>query len=268
LMIPKPDGSQVRLGDVADVSVVPAQTVINHEGISAYLDLGITVQGRSVPAVASDVDAAVHQLSYPVEYHTEVLTDFTQRQAIQQKLLIASVVALAGIYLLLQASVKSWLMAFSAFLLLLAALAGGVLTAFLTNGTLSIASLFGLLTVLGIAVRNALMLINHYQYLETEKGVRFGSELVLRGSGERVAPTVMTTLTTALALLPFIILGNLAGFEIVRPMAIIIIGGLTISTMLNLFALPALYLRYGASREVDIELLSVPGADLSAVATD
>ena len=268
LMIPKPDGSQVRLGDVADVSVVPAQTVINHEGISAYLDLGITVQGRSVPAVASDVDAAVHQLSYPVEYHTEVLTDFTQRQAIQQKLLIASVVALAGIYLLLQASVKSWLMAFSAFLLLLAALAGGVLTAFLTNGTLSIASLFGLLAVLGIAVRNALMLINHYQYLETEKGVRFGSELVLRGSGERVAPTVMTTLTTALALLPFIILGNLAGFEIVRPMAIIIIGGLTISTMLNLFALPALYLRYGASREVDIELLSVPGADLSAVATD
>ena len=268
LMIPKPDGSQVRLGDVADVSVVPAQTVINHEGISAYLDLGITVQGRSVPAVASDVDAAVHKLSYPVEYHTEVLTDFTQRQAIQQKLLIASVVALAGIYLLLQASVKSWLMAFSAFLLLLAALAGGVLTAFLTNGTLSIASLFGLLAVLGIAVRNALMLINHYQYLETEKGVRFGSELVLRGSGERVAPTVMTTLTTALALLPFIILGNLAGFEIVRPMAIIIIGGLTISTMLNLFALPALYLRYGASREVDIELLSVPGADLSAVATD
>jgi len=268
LMIPKPDGSQVRLGDVADVSVVPAQTVINHEGISAYLDLGITVQGRSVPAVASDVDAAVHQLSYPVEYHTEVLTDFTQRQAIQQKLLIASVVALAGIYLLLQASVKSWLMAFSAFLLLLAALAGGVLTAFLTNGTLSIASLFGLLAVLGIAVRNALMLINHYQYLETEKGVRFGSELVLRGSAERVAPTVMTTLTTALALLPFIILGNLAGFEIVRPMAIIIIGGLTISTMLNLFALPALYLRYGASREVDIELLSVPGADLSAVATD
>nr|MDQ3006796.1 efflux RND transporter permease subunit [Chloroflexota bacterium] len=268
LMIPKPDGTQVRLGDVAEVSIVPAQTVIKHEGISAYLDLGITVQGRSIPAVASEVDAAVHKLVYPVEYHTEVLTDFTQRQAAQQNLLIASVVALAGIYLLLQASVKSWSMAFATLLLVLATLAGGVLVAFLTSGTLSVASLFGLLAVLGISVRNAIALINHYQHLEVAKGGRFGSELILRGSADRVAPTVMTTLTTAVALLPFMFLGNLAGFEIVRPMVIIIIGGLVISTLLNLFALPALYLRYGASREVDLGLQTVPGADLPAAATD
>jgi Cu/Ag efflux pump CusA len=268
LMIPKPDGTQVRLGDVAEVSIVPAQTVIKHEGISAYLDLGITVQGRSIPAVASEVDAAVHKLAYPVEYHTEVLTDFTQRQSAQQNLLIASVVALAGIYLLLQASIKSWSMAFATLLLVLATLAGGLLVAFLTNGTLSMASLFGLLAVLGISVRNAIALINHYQHLEVAKGGRFGSELVLRGSADRVAPTVMTTLTTALALLPFMFLGNLAGFEIVRPMVTIIIGGLVISTLLNLFVLPALYLRYGASREVDLGLRTVPGADLPAVATD
>ena len=268
LMIPKPDGGQVRLGDVADISIVPSQTVINHEGISAYLDLGITVQGRSVPAVAREVDAAVHKLAYPVEYHTEVLTDFTQRQAAQQNMLVALAVALVGIYLLLQSSVKSWLMGFATFLLLLAALAGGVLAAFLTNGTLSTASLFGMLAVLGIAVRNAIALINHYQHLETEKGVRFSSELVLRGSGERVAPTVMTTLTTALALLPFMFLGNLAGFEVVRPTVIIIIGGLIISTLLNLFALPVLYLRYGASREVDLVFHPASGADLPAVATD
>src|SRR5688572_6482989 len=156
LMIPKPDGTLLRLGDVAEVSIVPAETVINHEGISAYLDLGITVQGRSVAAVAGDVDAAVHRLAYPVEYHAEVLTNHAQQQASQQRLLIAAVIALAGIYLLLQASIRSWLMAFFTFLLLLAALAGGVLTALLTNGTLSIASLFGLLAVLGIATRNAI----------------------------------------------------------------------------------------------------------------
>ena len=268
LMIPKPDGSLIRLGDVAEVQIVPAETVINHEGISAYLDLGITVQGRNIPAVSRDVDAAVKRLAYPVEYHAEVLTGYTQRQAAQQHLLIASLVALAGMYLLLQASVKSWLMAFATFLLLLAALAGGVLAAFLTNGTLSVASLFGLLTVLGIAARNSIALINHYQHLEIEKGQRFGSELVLRGSKERVAPTVMTTLTIAMALLPFVFLGNLAGFEVVRPMTIIIIGGLIISTSLNLFALPALYLRYGANREVDLELQPVLGADLPAVAAD
>ena len=268
LMIPKSDGTLLRLGDVADVRVVPAETVINHEGISAYLDLGITVQGRSIAAVASDVDAAVHRLPFPVEYHAEVLTDHTQRQAALQRLLIAAVVAVVGMYLLLQASVKSWLMAFVTFLILLAALSGGVLTAFLTNGTLSMASLFGLLAVLGIAARNAIAQIKHYQYLETEKGQSFGSELILRGSRERVAPAVITTLTTALALLPLVFLGNRPGFEIVSPMAIIITGGLLFSTLLNLFALPALYLRYGASREVDLELLPVSGADLPAVATD
>jgi Cu/Ag efflux pump CusA len=268
LRIPKPDGSLLRLGDVADVSIVPAQAVINHEGISAYLDLGITVDGRSVTAVANDVDAAVHRLAYPVEYHAEVLTDYTQRQATQQRLLIATIVSIAGIYLLLQASSKSWVMAFITFLFLLAALAGGLLVAFLTNGTLSVASLFALLAVLGIAARNALALINHLQYLEMEKGQRFSPDLIVSGSGQRVAATLLTTLATVLALLPFLLLGNLAGFEIVRPMAVIIIGGLVISTLLNLFVLPALYLRYGASREVDLDVMPVRGPDLPAVAAD
>jgi len=266
LMIPKPDGSLVRLGDVADVSIVPAQTMINHEGMSAYLDLAITAEGRSVAAVAAEVDAAVHRLAYPLEYHVEVLTDHTERQAAQQRLLIAGIIAFVGIYLLLQATVRSWMMAFVTVLLLLAALAGGVLAALLANGTLSIASLFGLLAVLGIAARNAIALINQYQRLEMERGQSFGSAMVLRGSRERVAPTVMTTVTTALALLPFLWLGNAPGLEIVYPMSIIVVGGLLVSTVLNLFALPALYLRYGASREVDLGLQ--PAADLPAVATD
>ena len=268
LMIPKADGSLVRLGDVADVSIVPADTVIKHEGISAYLDLGITVQDRSVAAAAADVNNVVHGLAYPVEYHAEVLTGHAQREAAQQRLLIAAIVALVGIYLLLQASVRSWSMAFVTFLLLLATLAGGVLVAFLINSTVSVASLFALLAVLGISARNAIALINHYQHLEVVTGESFGSELVLRGSADRVAPTIMTTLTTALVLLPLVFLGNLPGLEIVRSMAIIVVGGLIISTLLNLFTLPALYMRYGANREVDLELMPVSGADLPAVATD
>jgi Cu/Ag efflux pump CusA len=111
-------------------------------------------------------------------------------------------------------------------------------------------------------------MIQHYQYLEMERGVRFGSELVLRGSRDRIGPIVMTTLTTALVLLPFVFLGDLPGLEIVRPMSIVIMGGLAISTMLNLFVLPALYLRYGSTREVDLDLLTIPAADLQVVATD
>jgi Cu/Ag efflux pump CusA len=159
-------------------------------------------------------------------------------------------------------------MGFATFLLVLAALAGGVLTALLTNGTLSVASLFGLLAVLGIATRNAIALINHYQHLERVNGESFGDELVQHGSLDRVAATVMSTLTTVLTLLPLVFLGNTPGLEIVSPMAIIIVGGLIISTLLNLFALPALYLRYGASREADLGLMPVSGADLPAGATD
>lgn len=260
LMIPKPDGTLVRLGDVASVTMVPADTFIKHEGISSYLDLALTVQGRSVNAVAADVDRAVKSLEYPVEYHAEVLSDHTQRQASQQRLWVAGIVALVGIYLLLQASVRSWGMALAAFLLLLATVAGGVLIAWLINGSLSAAALFALLAVLGIGARNTLALMNHYQYLEFSGGERFGSDLVLRGSAERLAPTVMTTLLTALILLPFLFLGNLAGFEIIRSMAIIIIGGLVISTLLNLFVLPALYLRYGTSREAELHLMPVADA--------
>jgi Cu/Ag efflux pump CusA len=125
-----------------------------------------------------------------------------------------------------------------------------------------------LLAVVGIAARHALVQINHYQHLELEKGLSLSSELVLRAAQERVVPTLISALTTTLALLPFVFLGTTPGLEIVHPMAIIIVGGLVVSTLLNLFALPALYLRYGASREVDLDLLTSAGVDFPAVATD
>jgi Cu/Ag efflux pump CusA len=156
-------------------------------------------------------------------------------------------------------------MAFATLLILPASLAGGVVAASLVNGSLSIAALFGLLPVLGIAARNSIMLISHYQNLEIEEGKPFGPELVLRGSRERVAPTLMTALTTALAVLPFVVTGNIAGQEIVSPMGIVILGGLVTSTIVNLFALPALYLRFGASREPE---LGFQRADVPAVAAD
>jgi Cu/Ag efflux pump CusA len=109
------------------------------------------------------------------------------------------------------------------------------------------------------------MLFNHYQYLEDKGGEEFGPELLMRGSRERLSATLMTALATGLAFLPFVLFGNIAGHELVRPIAIVVIGGLVTSTWLNLFALPALYLRFGASREADLVLQPVVG---SPVATD
>jgi len=144
-------------------------------------------------------------------------------------------------------------MALAILLMIPAALAGGVMAAFLTGTTSTLASLLGLLTILGIAVRNILTIVSGYQRIEKEEGMPFGPELVLRGSRERIAPTLMTALTIILAFLPFIFFGAIPGQEIVHPMAIIVIGGLVTTTWLNLFAVPSLYLRFGANREVDLE---------------
>jgi Cu/Ag efflux pump CusA len=128
------------------------------------------------------------------------------------------------------------------------ALVGGIVAAFLTGGVISLGSLVGLLTILGIATRNGIMMISHFQHLEEEEGMEFGPELVKRGARERIAPIMMTALTTGLALIPLAIAGDIPGHEIEHPMAIVILGGLITSTLLNLLVVPTLYLYHGKPR--------------------
>jgi Cu/Ag efflux pump CusA len=125
------------------------------------------------------------------------------------------------------------------------ALIGGVLAAWLGGGVLSLGSLVGFVTVLGIAARNGILLVSHYRHLECEEGRTFGLETVLQGSEERLLPILMTAATAALALLPLVLKGDVPGNEIERPMALVILGGLVTSTLLNLFLVPALYARFG-----------------------
>jgi Cu/Ag efflux pump CusA len=254
LLIDTPGGSQVRLGDVAEVRVTSAPVVIQREAISPYIDIGFDIRGREVDVVLSDVNKAIQSYAFPLEYHAEVQQDYTAQDAARQNMLIAAVLAAVGIFLLLQASSASWRLTLATFVTLPIALAGGLLVAFLINGMVSLASIFGLFAVLGIGARNSVLLIKHYHSLERE-GEAFGSGLVMRGSQERLASVLMTAFTTALALLPFMLFGNIPGHEIVRPMGIIIAGGLVTSTWLNLFLLPVLYLRYGAVREPELELV-------------
>jgi Cu/Ag efflux pump CusA len=114
-----------------------------------------------------------------------------------------------------------------------------------TGGVVSLGSLVGFVTVLGIAARNGIMLVSHYRHLETHEGEPFGLPLILRGSEERLAPILMTALATGLALLPLVITGHKPGQEIEYPLAVVILGGLVTSTLLNLFLLPPLYLAFG-----------------------
>ena len=258
LLIDTPGGGHVRLEDVADVRITSSPTVIKREGVSPYIDVGFNVQGRDTRAVASDVQSAIRNFAFPLEYHAVMLSDFAAQQAAQQRILISGIMAVFGIFLLLQASLRSWSLALVMVLAAPAALAGGVLASFLGSGSpLSMGLLAGTLTVLGITLRNATMLISHMQHLEDREGEAFGLELILRGAQERLAPILMTTLATGLALLPFVIFGDVPGHEIVRPISITVLGGLVTSTLFNLFIVPALYLRFGVSREPDLGLIPV-----------
>ena len=138
------------------------------------------------------------------------------------------------------------------------ALAGAVLAAKLDTGVLSLGSLVGFLTVLGIAGRNGILMVAHFQHLEREEGVPFGRQLVLQGAKDRLAPILMTAFATGLALVPLVIAGTIPGNEIEHPLAVTILGGLVTATLLNLFVLPSLYLRFGKSGK---ELRSAPAAE-------
>jgi Cu/Ag efflux pump CusA len=148
------------------------------------------------------------------------------------------------------------------------AMVGGLLAIYATGGIISLGSLIGFLAVFGLTTRNAIVMINRYQDQERSEGEVFGLGLVLRGAQERPAAILMTALATGLMLLPALILGDIPGLEIIRPMAIVVLGGLVTSTLFSLFVIPTLYLRYGASREADIELLPTDIVDLPAVAAD
>jgi CzcA family heavy metal efflux pump len=250
LLVDTPGGGTVRLGDVAQVRIVPAANVIERDAVSRYLDIGASVRGRDRGAVAADVERRLAQIQFPLEYHAEVLGTFAEQQAARNRVLVVTASALIGILFLLQAAMGSWRLAALAFVTLPAAIAGSVAAA---GGVLSLGALAGFLTVLGIAVRNAIGLITHYHHLERQ-GARFGAELIRRGTRERLAPIVATALATAVVLVPFALRGNIAGLEIAHPMAVVILGGLLTSTLFSLSAVPAMYLLFGAQREADLGL--------------
>jgi Cu/Ag efflux pump CusA len=245
LLIDTPSGKHVRLIDVAEIRIVPTPNDIHHEGLFRSIDVSANVRDRDLGSVVGELEDDLKNVEWPLEFRAELLGEFAERQAAQSRLLIFALAAGIAILLLLQASFASWRLATISFLTLPIALVGGVIAAYLGSGIISLGSLVGFLTVLGIVARNGIMLISHYQHLEQFEGEPFGPGLVMRGARERVVPIMMTVFTTGLVLVPLILAGEIPGNEIEHPMAVVILGGLTTATLLNLFVVPALYLRFG-----------------------
>ncbi|HEU5264145.1 MAG TPA: efflux RND transporter permease subunit [Gaiellaceae bacterium] len=243
LLIETPDGRRVRLGDVADVRIAADPTVVERHAVSRYLDIGATVSGRDRDSVVQDVESRLAEMQFPIEYTTDVLAESGQPTG---RLIGLAIGALVGIFLLLQACFGSWRLATLCFLSFPAAVTGAVLTvAIVDGGALTFGSAIAIFAVLGIAVRNGMLLIERLRQLQRDEP--FGPELVLRGAGERVGPVLMTALASSLALMPFVVRGEIAGYELAHSLAVVLIGGLVTATLLTLFVVPVVYLGFGAS---------------------
>ena len=247
LLIDKPAGGQVRLADVADVRIAPNPNIIERESVSRRIDVAANVSGRSRGAVVRDVEEALQNVEFPLEYHATVLEP--ERENPWDRLLLFAAFAAAAIFLLLQAVFGSWRLAALAFITLPIALVGGVLAALLDGGDVTIGSYAGFLTLLAISARGGILFIDRCQHLQQAENHPFDPGLVLRVAEERIAPVLMTALAIGLGLLPLMFLGDIFGYEVVYPMAWVILGGLVTSTLFNLFTLPALYARFATGLE-------------------
>ena len=248
LLIDTPDGGHVRLSQVADVRVGSTPTIIRRDAVSRKLDIQADISGRSVADVQADVESRLSDVSLPLEYHARVLDETVGEEINSTQIISFAIAAAFAIFLLMQAAFRSWRLAGMAYLSIPAGLAGGVLGALLLGGGLSLGVLIGLVALLGLAARNGVVLVRHFQRLEQE-GEEFGPDLVRRGAQERLAPVLASAVAIGAAMLPFLFMGSVAGLEVVHPMAVVVLCGLASSSALTLFVLPALYLRFGAGQE-------------------
>jgi Cu/Ag efflux pump CusA len=242
-----PAGGTIPLKEIAAINIAPVPNAINRENQARRINIEADVKdGYDLGATMAQVDQALKAVEYPLGYFPVVLGDYVERQNATSRIYWAGLAACLVIFFLLRVSLGSWRLAGMSFISLPMAMVGGVLAAYLfSDAVLSLGSLVGFLTILGVAARNGIMLISHYQHLEEEEGVPFGLGLVMQGARERIAPIMMTALTAGLALVPLVVAGDIPGHEIEHPMAIVILGGLLTSTLVNLFIVPALYLLLG-----------------------
>jgi CzcA family heavy metal efflux pump len=242
--IDTPVGQQVTLNTLADVRNDRGPNTISRENVQRKIVIQSNVSGRDVGSVVDDIRTRVaREVNLPQGYYVEYGGQFESAGEATRTIGLLSLVSLAAVFLLLFVEFGSARQALLVMVNLPLALVGGIFAVVLTGGVLNIATLVGFITLFGIAVRNGILLVSHYNHLLAE-GVPLG-EAVRRGSMERLNPVLMTALSAGLALIPLAIAGGEPGNEIQSPMAIVVLGGLLSAVILNMLVVPALFLRYG-----------------------
>lgn len=255
---------KIPLSQVAEVALENRPYFINRERVQRRIAVQANVVGRDLGTVIAEAQEKIaKQVSLPAGYFVEYGGQFESQQEATRILLSYGAIAIVAIFLLLYKAFNSARASFLVLANLPLALIGGVLAIYLTGGIMSIPSLIGLISVFGIAARNGIILVTHYHNLRVEGFSR--EEVVLQGSKDRLAPVLMTAAAAALGLLP-LLFGDIAGKELERPMAHVILGGLFTSTVLNMLIVPVLYSRYGWEKEeVFVRQLAIERGEILGV---
>jgi len=264
-LIDTPTGAKVPISQVASVQVDQGPNTINRENVQRRIIIQSNVAGRDLGSVINEIRQKIgHGVALPEGYFVQYGGQFEAQEEAARKIALMSVVAIAGIFLLLYLALHSGRLALLVMANLPLALIGGVIMVFVSGGTLSIASLVGFITLFGIATRNGIMLVTHYQHLAQQESVPF-RQSIIQGSLERLSPILMTALVTGVGLIPLALGVGQPGKEIQQPMAVVILGGIVTSTFLNMIVIPPLYFKYGsAGVRVEDEVYSAGAEGLPA----
>ena len=266
MLVDTPSGEKVPLALLADVREAKGPNIINRENARRRIVVSANVSGRDLGSTVAQMREVVARVDLPPGYALRFEGQFQSQQDAARRIALLSVLTLATMFLLLYAHFRSAMIVAQILLNIPLAFVGGLVLTIATIGTVSIATLVGLIALAGIASRNTIMMISHYLHLMEHEGGRFDRQMIVRGSLERLVPVTMTALVSGTALIPLVLAAGEPGKEILYPVAIVLIGGLLSSTLLDMAVTPAVFFRFGR-RAAERVLRHRSGEPLDAVPT-
>jgi CzcA family heavy metal efflux pump len=241
-----PDGTKVRLEQVGDVYESTGPNIINRENAQRRIVVLANSSGRDLDSLVKEIQSKINsKVQLPEGYFLSYGGQFESQQQAARLMVVLATLAILGIFFVLYIHFKSSFIAIQVMLNIPMAFIGGIIGIYLTDGTISVASLVAFVTLCGIASRNGIMMISHYLHLMKHEGEMFSDHMVIRGSLERLVPVLMTALTAILGLIPLVLAGGAPGKEILHPVAVVIVGGLVSSTLLDMFVTPTVFFHFG-----------------------
>ncbi|MEO7659613.1 MAG: efflux RND transporter permease subunit, partial [Pyrinomonadaceae bacterium] len=244
--IDTPQGTQIPASAVATIEEIPGPNQVLRENTQRRIVVSANTSGRDLGSVVGEMQQRVAtQVSLPQGYFVEFGGQFQASQEATRTLSTLTVFSLVAIFFLLMKALGDWRSAAQVMINIPLALIGAIIALLLSGGVFSIATLVGFISLVGITSRNGIMMISHYLHLMREEGEEFTEQMVIRGSLERLVPVLMTALTAGLSLIPFVLAADAPGKEILHPLAVVVLGGILTSTLLDQIVTPAVFFKFG-----------------------